>query len=631
MNFFGLPEFVSYAIIVGIAVELMRQDKGAHLKYWLAGWIIILLHAGVFMLLIPGLVEDVLGRGLLALAGLAFLLAAYYQKSELEIPGLLRVLGRIGLPNLVFAVVSTAYTELRPNGHDEGAFAALIAVGSACSIWQALSNGETRRQSLALVALTCIVYGVQAWFLYGFGVLMASQWLMCWTYLAVAFFFLRQTRSLTMGVAFTALSFMFWGLVFPVYSLLMIYAPAVSDHIEGGVWNLPKFLTAASMILVLLEEKIRRATRLATRLVLAQRIGRTGSAEFDPKTGEIAYSEEFFRILGWDANAALKGTSPDLSVFHPEDREKAGDAIARMRAGEAVPSVELRVVRPDGAVAWARRDQEVIYGSDGRPERVIVSFLDITDQKRHEQEKDEFLSMINHELRTPLTSIRGALSMIAANVAGPIPDKAARLVEIASRNGERLSRLIDDLLDMQRIQEGRMVYNLADTDLSQVVTDSIETIRPFAVRYGVEVRLGTEIPAAYVHVDAQRISQVLANLLSNAIKFTRGDAEKVVEISVERRSPSIRITVQDHGVGIPEAFRGQMFKRFSQSDIANSREHGGSGLGLNIVAAIVAHHRGQISFDSELGVGTKFYLDLKEVEVGGARELNSNSDAVTVP
>jgi diguanylate cyclase (GGDEF)-like protein len=261
MNLYGLPEFLSYSIIVGIAVVLIRQDRSSHLRYWLIGWIIVLIHAGIYMLLVPGLVEDVFGRGLLAGAGLAFMLAAYYQQSPIETRRLLWQLGLIGLPNIAFAMTSTAYTELNPDGRDLAPFAWLIGLGAACAIWQALDKGETKIQSRVLVALCCVAYGVQIWSLYSYGVLMASQWLMCWTYLAVAFFFLRQARALTMGVVFTALSFVLWGLVFPVYSLLQIHAPTISAHM---MWNLPKFLTAASMILVLLEERVSRATHLAT-------------------------------------------------------------------------------------------------------------------------------------------------------------------------------------------------------------------------------------------------------------------------------------------------------------------------------------------------------------------------------
>ncbi len=264
MNFYGFPEFISYSILVGIAVVLIRQNQAAHLKYWLTGWILILLHAGIYMLLIPGFVEDVLGRGLLALAGLAFMMAAYYQQLMTDTSRFIGQLARVGLPNVIFAVASTAYIERHPDGHAFGEFALLIALGAFCAIWQALDKTETKRQSSILIALACLVYGIEAGFLYAYGVLLASQWLMCWTYLAVAFFFVRQTSVLSIGVIFTALGFVLWGLVFPVYSLIQIYAPIASSHIESLVWNLPKFLTAASMILVLLEEKVARAIQLAT-------------------------------------------------------------------------------------------------------------------------------------------------------------------------------------------------------------------------------------------------------------------------------------------------------------------------------------------------------------------------------
>jgi diguanylate cyclase (GGDEF)-like protein len=264
MNFYGLPEFFSYAILVGIAVVLIRQDRSTHLRYWLSGWIIVLLHAAIYMLVIPGYIQNIVGRGLLAAAGFAFMLAAYYQQAPVDTPGFFRQLSLIGLPNMLFAVLSTEYIERHPDNHDFGLFAFIALAGLVCAICQSLNKFETKSRSRVLIALSCFVYAIQIWCLYTYGILMASQWLMCWTYLAVAFFFLRQTRTLTMGVSFTALSFTLWGFVFPVYSLLAIYAPSISDQIQSLVWNLPKFLTAASMILVLLEEKVLRATQMAT-------------------------------------------------------------------------------------------------------------------------------------------------------------------------------------------------------------------------------------------------------------------------------------------------------------------------------------------------------------------------------
>lgn len=265
-NFYGLPEFISYSILLGISLVLIRQKQEIRLRFWLSGWLLVLLHAGIFMLLPPSFPFDVLARGTLALAGQVFILAAYYQGPATIVRS--RLIWRVGLSgalNLVFAVASTAYAELQPTGHQIAPFYVLTALGAASTLWlvAADSAGARRWHPRFSVALVVLVYALQAWALHAYGLTMASQWLMCWTYLAVAYFFLRQTLKLTMGVVFIALSFVLWGLVFPVYSLLAMLAPTISAHIEAEVWNLPKFLAAASMILVLLEERVVYATHLA--------------------------------------------------------------------------------------------------------------------------------------------------------------------------------------------------------------------------------------------------------------------------------------------------------------------------------------------------------------------------------
>ncbi len=266
MNFYGIPEFVSYSILLGISFVLIRQKSEIRLKYWLFGWLLILLHSAIFMLLEQSFPYDVLGRATLAMAGQAFIIAAYHQRPmPVGVPRLLRQIGLPGIPNVIFAAASTAYADLHPADQAYGPFYLLIALGCACTTCLAATEpAASPWQARLCAALAVLAYAIQAWSLHVYGITMSSQWLMCWTYFAVAFFFLKQAPRLTTGVLFTALSFILWGLVFPVYSLLMIYAPAVSDHIESLVWNLPKFLAAASMILVLLEERVLSVTHLAT-------------------------------------------------------------------------------------------------------------------------------------------------------------------------------------------------------------------------------------------------------------------------------------------------------------------------------------------------------------------------------
>lgn len=265
-NFYGLPEFVSYSILLGISLVLIRQKREMRLKYWLAGWLLILLHAGIFMLLPQHFPFDVLARGTLALAGQIFVLAAYYQGQQIIASS--RLISRVGLSgalNLTFAVASAAYAEFQPASQPTtGPFYLLTALGAASTVWLAAADSVGARwHPRVSIALALSVYTLQTWVLHAYGLTMASQWLMCWTYLAVAYFFLRQAPALSMGVAFIALSFALWGLVFPVYSLLSVHAPTISARIEAEVWNLPKFLAAASMILVLLEERVTQATHLS--------------------------------------------------------------------------------------------------------------------------------------------------------------------------------------------------------------------------------------------------------------------------------------------------------------------------------------------------------------------------------
>ena len=370
-----------------------------------------------------------------------------------------------------------------------------------------------------------------------------------------------------------------------------------------------------------MEFELRRANEI---LMFAQRMAHIGSAEIGLALDRAARTDEYYRILGIPQVTDTASSDPIIAAFHPDDQPGLAEAVRRMNRGEPVESMELRILRPNGEIVWVRRDQDFIRDADGKPESAVVTLLDITDSKRLEIQKDEFVSTVSHELRTPLTSIRGALALLKGGVLDSAPDKARTMIDVAHRNSERLSKLVDDLLDVQRIQAGRMVYYLSDVAVSPLVADAIEAIRPFAARAGVEVRLKADCPNAFIHADPERIGQVMANLLSNAIKFS--GAGQTVEIDIERQAPWIRITVEDHGPGIPEEFRSRIFQRFAQSDSSDTRQKGGSGLGLNIVAAIVAHHKGRVSFDSVSGQGTRFHVDLAEIEVkkaAGVRGANS--------
>ena len=201
------------------------------------------------------------------------------------------------------------------------------------------------------------------------------------------------------------------------------------------------------------------------------------------------------------------------------------------------------------------------------------ALVDISERKRTERLKDEFVSTVSHELRTPLTSITGSLGLLMGNAAGKLPEPAARLLAIAHANSQRLGRLINDILDMEKIESGQVIFNLKRLDVQSLVEQTIEANRGFAQGFGVRLRLDDALAAAgTVHADPDRLAQVVTNLLSNAIKFSPAGEEVVV--AVAKRSKTIRISVRDHGHGIPAEFKPRIFEKFAQADATDARQKG---------------------------------------------------------
>jgi signal transduction histidine kinase/PAS domain-containing protein/ActR/RegA family two-component response regulator len=228
--------------------------------------------------------------------------------------------------------------------------------------------------------------------------------------------------------------------------------------------------------------------------------------------------------------------------------------------------------------------------------------------------KNEFVSTVSHELRTPLTSIAGALELIEAGVTGALPEKTHEMVRIAYQNSQRLIRLINDILDVEKIESGRMTFDIKREPLRPLIRRAMSETESFAAGFNVTLTLvpGDE---ALAWVDPDRFLQVVTNLLSNAAKFSPSGG--TVEVRLGRYGGRVRVSVADKGPGIPEEFRSHLFEKFAQADSSDRRAKGGTGLGLAIVKGIVEHLGGTIAVDSVLGVGTTFHIDLPEG--GGAK------------
>lgn len=244
----------------------------------------------------------------------------------------------------------------------------------------------------------------------------------------------------------------------------------------------------------------------------------------------------------------------------------------------------------------------------GEIEGFVCIARDLRYRLRIERMKDEFISIVNHELRTPLTSLRGSLGLLRGGVAGRLDPAILELVEIAERNSQRLQHLIDDLLDSQKLEAGQMPFRMRTTAIQEVVDRAVESVRGLGAASGVRIEISERLPGAEVHVDPDRLEQVVANLLSNAVRFSPDNG--VVDVVVRPRDGWIRLMVADRGPGIPDGFRARVFEKFAQTEGSSRSGRSGTGLGLAITKGIVDRLGGAIGFVAREGGGTTFWVDL---------------------
>jgi PAS domain S-box-containing protein len=323
---------------------------------------------------------------------------------------------------------------------------------------------------------------------------------------------------------------------------------------------------------------------------------------FHNRAYEAAFGLSFEQIDG----------HPLAEVLGPEIYETVREKVEEVLSGKPV-RYERTQVTPQGERRHFAMQYFPRYGEGAAKDKVIGFFsmgTDITELRRIDRMKTEFVSTVSHELRTPLTSIRGSLGLISGGVAGELPAAVKNLVGIAQSNCERLIRLINDILDSEKIESGKLRLDLQVVDLRQLVQQALVANEGFASQHRVDLVLRAPDVALQVRIDADRMTQVLTNLLSNAVKFSPPGSP--VEVRLSRSAQRIRVEVVDVGPGIPEEFHGRIFQKFSQADSSDTRQKGGTGLGLNISRALVEKMDGTIGFSSAEGVGTTFFFEVPE-------------------
>ena len=323
----------------------------------------------------------------------------------------------------------------------------------------------------------------------------------------------------------------------------------------------------------------------------------------DMKSRFLFANKEYERVFGFAPGQVLGKTVEEVC---PPDLAAYNRAMDR-QVLQAATRIEDELQLDDGARSYLvvrsplRNEKGEVYG-------VCGVGTDITLRKKAEQFKNEFISTVSHELRTPLTSIRGSLGLLTGGVAGEMPERARSLLAIANNNCERLVRLINDILDIEKIESGNMRFEIATQRLLPLVEQALASTQQYAAQYQVRFELNAEAGDAWVAIDGDRMVQVIVNLLSNAAKFSPPGGK--VEVRLAAAAGHVRLSVIDHGLGVAPSFRERIFQKFAQADSSDTRQKGGSGLGLSISRAIVERHHGRIDFISEPNVRTEFFVEL---------------------
>lgn len=334
-------------------------------------------------------------------------------------------------------------------------------------------------------------------------------------------------------------------------------------------------------------------------------------------------------IASWNPAAAslygyrsAEAVGQHVRLVVPRDRRGEMDALFdRLLNGESIGHFETVLQSKYGTLIDVELTLSPIRNSQGLVVGISTIARDISVRKEADRRIGEFYSTVSHELRTPLTSIRASLGLLEGGVGGQIDSDALQLVEIARAESDRLIRLINDILDLRKIESGKLELKLKTVRLGDMLTPLLETMKHMADEYG--VRLISEHKSGDLAVmDRDRVVQVLANLISNAIKFSPKGGAVTVCVQ-ESTDSSVRFSVSDHGPGIRPDQMHKLFGKFQQLDSSDTRSRGGTGLGLAICKAIVEEHGGQVGVDTTPGVGSTFWFELPRIELAPHSETKS--------
>lgn len=397
---------------------------------------------------------------------------------------------------------------------------------------------------------------------------------------------LRHRRDDTAFSAETTAFMIFWGTAFAV--VLLVWTMLVINRNQAA-------RAAALRALRASEAQLRLITDTVPAFI--GYVDRTGRLQFHNRTIELWLERDAARIHGFSLRNLLDtGTYDGIEPY-----------VARVLKGESVqfdfvlPTRDGRPRDISAQLVPGRDESDAVSG-------FYVLATDVSALKEVDRLKSEFVTTVSHELRTPLTSIRGSLGLLAGGVTGVLPDKAKALVKIAMENCERLVRLVNDILDSEKMLAGKIDMTIRNIDLVVPAERSVKETESFASSHGVRVTFSAEEGVPPVEGDGDRLVQVITNLISNACKFSPAGGE--VEVRIRRLDGAVALSISDRGPGVPVELRSRLFERFAQLDSSDSRRRAGTGLGLNICRGIIERLGGRIGYRPREGGGSVFEFSL---------------------
>jgi len=374
-------------------------------------------------------------------------------------------------------------------------------------------------------------------------------------------------------------------------------------------------------------ERTAQIQQVNSRLSLALRAAHAGIWEWSLHTNEFFWSDENYRLMGYEPRSCASTYENWLNIIHPDDQEQVETQMSRVVEQREALNLEYRVLLPDDNVRWIGDLGEIVYDANGQPRGMAGIQVDITSRKHAEKQlrlsserlslanaelaradrlKDEFLAGMSHELRTPLHSVLGLSEALLETAFGELSGQQRQFIEMIQQSGSHLLDLINDILDLSKVQSGKMNLQMSEVSVEELCDISLCFVRQQAThkQITIECHVGSDVNVVWV--DELRTRQVLINLLSNAVKFTPEQGSVTLTVVIDSYHDAVAFYVADTGIGIAPEQMDLLFQPFVQLDSGLARRYEGTGLGLALVKKIVEMHGGSVSLESTIGEGSCF-------------------------